>query len=123
MNDQQAAMSEALREPMRVLLEQLRAGADIEVALVALREATNGFLMSIATVMKALNISLVDARYLIETSPAFTSEHAVDAEVRRELLDRIAPQIQAARQARPQDPDYARNDLDGMGHQGQQSRS
>jgi hypothetical protein len=123
MNDQQAAMSEALREPMRVLLEQLRAGADIEVALVALREATNGFLMSIATAMKALNISLVDARYLIETSPAFTSEHAVDAEVRRELLDRIAPQIEAARQARPQDPDYVRNDLDGTGHQGQQSRS
>jgi hypothetical protein len=114
-----------LQEPARLLRDQLAAGQSIDEALTTLRAHTKGFIHPIGGAMIALGLSLMDARELIETSPAFAAEqqpsgsqwaHDPRAERRRLFLERIAPQIEAARQPPGQDPDYTRNDLDETDH-------
>jgi hypothetical protein len=90
---------------------------------VALRATTTYVIWLIATVMAAPNLSLADARCLMETSPAFNLQRSVHTELRRELLDRIAHRTKAVRESLDHDPDYARNDLDGTDDQGMQSPS
>jgi hypothetical protein len=101
MNARSIAAAEPLREPIRVLTEQLRAGHPIEDALVVLKGACKGIIQAIGAAIVVLDISLLDARELIETSPAFNREWTTHLDARSRLLARIAPSIEAARHPAP----------------------
>ena len=76
-----------LEAATRVVREQLASGADIEDVLWVLKAATGGaMIQAIGGVWKALDLSLVDARMVVETSPAFNANAAMHSEYREELL-------------------------------------
>jgi hypothetical protein len=89
------ARNPEIREQARRLREHLAAGRSIEEALAALRAADAGIIVAIGAAMLALDISLRDARELVETSPAFNDQAHLHADLRRELLERLAPQIES----------------------------
>jgi hypothetical protein len=72
--------------------------SNIEDALWALKRATGeAMIAAIGGARQALGVSLVEARELIETSPAFNADHAIRWSFRAQLLARLRPAIEAAR--------------------------
>jgi hypothetical protein len=80
----------AFEDATRIVREQLASGADIEDVLRVLKVATGGsMIQAIGGVWKALNLSLVDARMVVETSPAFDADAAMHSAYRETLLARL----------------------------------